>query len=385
MPERIGQSIGAVIDSDQHLYEARSCWLDHVDPGARDDALRIEDDDKGYSWITWRGERLGTADVQIPGETTEIGDRNRRRIEGAPADYSYDEALPAAYWEPAARREQLAASGIDGAVLFPNFGLLWERRLSADLPALLANMGAWNRWAGIVAQEGGDALLPVAHVTLRDVDWLDGQLAALSASGVRLAMLAPATVDGKPLSHPDLDRAWSSFEAHGVTPVFHVADQPRVFEDGWYTDDHLDGVNVVESVFLYVPAALGITDLIVNGTFEAHPALRFGIVELSAIWVPQFLMMLDGAIEFTDKLRGRPITPLSQRPSEYFRERVRVSAFSYEMPGRLTHQSGDLFMACSDYPHSEGTATMLDDYAMQRCTPDDQPGLFAGNVEHLVS
>jgi hypothetical protein len=374
-----------VIDSDQHLYEARSCWLDHVDPDARDDALRIEDDERGYSWITWRDQRLGTADVQIPGETTILGDRNARRVAGEPAEYSYDEALPAAYWDPTARRDQLAEMGMDGAVLFPNYGLLWERRLSVDLPALLANMGAWNRWAGIVASEGGGSLFPVAHLSLRNLDGLDDQLRALSASGVRLAMVAPTIVDGKPLSHPDLDRAWSSFVEHGVTPVFHVADQPRVFDDAWFTDDDMGGVNAIESVFLYVPAALALTDLIVNGTLEAHPELRFGIVELSAIWVPQFLMMLDGAIEFTDKLRGRPVAPLSLRPSEYFRRQVRVSSFAYEMPGHLMRQSGDLFMACSDYPHSEGTDTMLDDYAKSHCTPDEHAGLFAGNVELLTA
>jgi hypothetical protein len=376
--------VGAVIDSDQHLFEARSCWLDHVDPGSRDDALRIEDDERGYPWITWRDQRLGTADVQVPGETTILGDRNRRRVAGEPAEYSYDEALPAAYWDPTARRDQLDAMGIDGAVLFPNYGLLWERKLSVDLPALLANMGAWNRWAGIVANEGGGSLFPVAHLTLRDLDWLDGQLRALSASGVRLAMIAPSIVGGKPLSHPDLDRAWSSFVEHGITPVFHVADQPRVFDDAWFTDDDMGGVNAIESVFLYLPAALALTDLIVNGTLEAHPALRFGVVELSAIWVPQYLMMLDGAIEFTDKLRGRPVAPRSMRPSEYFRRQVRISAFAYELPARLMQQSGDLFMACSDYPHSEGTSTMLDDYAKHRCTPDEHEGLFATNVQLLT-
>ena len=32
-----------VIDSDQHLYETRTTWLDHIDPAFRDDALRIVD------------------------------------------------------------------------------------------------------------------------------------------------------------------------------------------------------------------------------------------------------------------------------------------------------------------------------------------------------
>ena len=37
----------------------------------------------------------------------------------------------------------------------------------------------------------------------------------LAAGGVRLAMIAPAIVDGKPLSHPDLDRVWAAFVEHG--------------------------------------------------------------------------------------------------------------------------------------------------------------------------
>ncbi|MEX0664696.1 MAG: hypothetical protein WD598_07980 [Acidimicrobiia bacterium] len=375
----------AIIDCDQHLYESRTLWRDHCDPALRDEALSIDDDELGYPWINWRGKRLGMADVQLPGETEVLGERRNRRLAGEPPDYAYDEALPPDYWDPTARLERIQEMGIDQAMLFPNFGLLWERRLSGSLQALKANMGAWNRWCSTVVTEGDGALHPVAHLTLRDPDWLDAQLRDLAAGGVQLAMIAPALVDGKPLSHPDHDRMWSAFVEHGVTPCFHVADQPRIFDDAWYTDDEEIGlVNVVESVFLYTPVALAITDLIVNGTLERHADLRLGVVELSAIWVPLYLMMLDGSIRFVSKLNGKTIAPLSMEPSEYFRRQVRVAAFSYEQPHKLMHQSGDLFMACSDYPHSEGTATILQDYEQQRCDPADQPNLYGGNVEVLL-
>jgi predicted TIM-barrel fold metal-dependent hydrolase len=376
----------AIIDSDQHLYESRTCWQDNVDPSLADEALRIEDDDLGYPWLMWRDRRLGVAEVQIPGETIEIGDRRRRCRAGEPPQYSYDDVLPVEYWDPAARRDHLTTMGLDGAVLFPNFGLLWERRLSESLPALLANMGAWNRWTATVAAEGKGALNPVAHVTLRDLDWLEAQLHDLSAAGVRMAMMAPALVDGKPLSHPDLDRAWSAFSDNGIAPVFHVADQPRVFDDAWYTDDEEEDspINVMESAFLWTSAAVACTDLIVNGKLEQHPDLRIGIVELSSIWVPQFLMMLDGGYEFTAKLNGSVPAPLSGRPSDYFRRQVRVSSFSYEQPARLEKSAGDLFMCCSDYPHSEGTAAPIEDYKTQRCEPSEHAGLFSGNVEMLL-
>ena len=72
------------------------------------------------------------------------------------------------------------------------------------------------------------------------------------------------------------------------------------------------------------------------------------------------------------------------RPSEYFKHHVRVSSFSYERPERLTARAGDLFMCCSDYPHSEGTATPVEDYARIGGSPDGDPGLFRDNVGTLL-
>jgi hypothetical protein len=374
-----------IIDSDQHLYETRTTWLDHIDPDRRDDALRIEDDELGYPWVRWHEKRLQAADVQLPGRTAELGQRRERQRAGLPRETRYDDELPRDYWDASARAEKLAAMGVDEAVVFPNFGLSWERTLDSDLGALTANMTAWNRWAGEVAADGRGRVHPVAHLTLRDERWLFDELARLERDGVQLAMIAPALVDGRPLSHPEHDAIWRAFVTHGVTPVFHVADQRRVFDDAWYTDDE-DGLPVVESVFLWTPAALACTDLILNGTLDRHPDLHIGVVELSAVWVPMFLMMLDGGAAFVARLNGRPTAELSMAPSDYFRRQVRVSSFAYELPARLIKQTGDLYMCCSDYPHSEGTATPLADYegSVKPIHPKDAPGLFGDNMRMLL-
>jgi hypothetical protein len=94
--------------------------------------------------------------------------------------------------------------------------------------------------------------------------------------------------------------------------------------------------------------------------------------------------MLDGAWDFTTNLNGRPLRALTMRPSEHFLRSVRVAAFSYEDPARLAARSADLFMCCSDYPHSEGTATPVADYERARSRPDDAAGLFADNVRFLL-
>jgi predicted TIM-barrel fold metal-dependent hydrolase len=380
--------MSTVIDSDQHLVEHRGLWAEHADPAARDDAIRFVDDEAGNTWLEWRDTRLGLAQVQSPGETTALGERHEAARRGEPPAQRYDDALPRDHWDPAARLRRLDDLELDEAILFPNYGLLWERKLSGSLPALRTNMRAWNRWCETVVADGGGRLHPVAHLTLRDPDWVDEELDRLATAGVRTAMIAPALVDGRPLSHPDLDRVWASFVAHGIAPVFHVADQPRPFDDAWYVDGD-DGLPVLDSVFLYTAAALACTDLIVNGVLERHPDLRIGIVELSAVWVPMYLMMLDGGFDFVTRLNGRVPAELSLRPSDYFRRQVRVSSFSYELPEHLRGQLGgaDLLMACSDYPHSEGTATPVADYAATGkygTTPERAPGLFHDNAAFLL-
>jgi len=374
-----------VIDADQHLVESRTMWREHIDPGDRDDALEIVDDDAGHPWLTWRGEKLGLAEVQTPGETDAIGDRKARARRGERPSVRYDDALPLDHWDPDARATRLRAMGVDEAMLFPNYGLMWERRLSADLPALLANMGAWNRWCGVVA--GNEALLPVGHVSLRDLERLDIELASLEAAGVKTAMIAPALVDGRPLSHPDLDRAWASFIEHDVAPVFHVANQQRPFDEAWYASDPEPTNPVLSSVFLWVPAALAISDLVVNGVLERRPELRLGVIELSAVWLPMFLMYLDGGVRFVTRLHGKAVADMPLAPSEYVRRQVRVAAFAYERPERLIERVGDLFMCCSDFPHSEGTAQPLDDYrALDDTTSDPAiaPGLYRDNAAWLL-
>jgi hypothetical protein len=369
------------VDADQHMHEPRTMWADHMDAAARDLALRIEDDDVGNSWVQWRGERIGLADVTTPGAPDKVGERMQRALRGEPPEVHYDDEITPEFWDPDARAANLADVGVDEAVLFPNFGLLWERVLEGDLGATTANMTAWNRWAaGMV----GPTMHPVGHVTLRDPTWLRRELQTLEAAGIRLAMVSPGLVDGRPLSHPEHDSLWAAFVEHGITPSFHVANQTPAFDDAWFATDPEPRNPVIGSVFLWSGAALAIADLTLNGVFERHPDLRLGVFELSAVWLPLFLQYLDGGYRFHRRLHGASIVDLPMQPSEYVKGHVRVAAFAYERPDMLMPGCGDMFLACSDYPHSEGTATPRADYAVANLTPENDPGLFADNLNWLL-
>lgn len=378
--------MGVHVDADQHLFEPRTMWRDYIDPGLADRALSIDDDELGYAWLTWQGRRLYPAESQQPMQARRIGEERLRLERGEPAETPYDEQVPPGRSTTAARLAALDEFGLDAAVLFPNFALIWEELLADDLVALTGNLTACNRWQADNVAAGSGRLFPVAHLTLRDADWAVAEIERLGRDGVRLAMVAPAPVNGKRLSHPDHDRIWAAFCDAGVSPVFHVGNFKGPLHPAWYDSDPDPADRLLDSVFLYVAPAVALADLILNGTLERFPDLRIGVVELTAGWVPQFLLMLDGSSDFYALRHGHTLYPLRHRPSEYFMRQVRVGALSYEGPADLVRAVGDVFMFGSDWPHAEGIAKPYDDYApvVADLSETSRARLMSGNVRWLL-
>ena len=345
------------IDVDQHLFESRTTWSDHIDPAQRSDALSISDDEAGWPWLTWRGRQLTPLEVPIPERSALIGEDRLRRLQGERAPASFDELVPDSYRLAGARLALLDDFGIDAAVMFPNYGLLWEQRLASDRVAQRANARAYNRFMANSCGEGAGRLFGVAHVLLHDPAWAVEEIARVRAQGVRLAMIAPAPVNGKPLSHPDFDPVWAAFSAEGVAPVFHVSEFESPLDPAWRQGEQQDGEQLFDSIFLYLAPAIALANLILHGVLERFPDLRIGVVELTAGWVPSFLLHIDGASDFYTLRHGEPFHKLADRPSEYFLRQVRVAALPYEMPNRLVPKVGeDTYMIGSDWPHAEGVA-----------------------------
>jgi predicted TIM-barrel fold metal-dependent hydrolase len=346
-----------IIDVDQHLFESRTTWSEHIDPADRADALSISDDEAGWPWLTWRGERLTPLEVPIPERSSLIGADRLRRVRGERAPASFDQLVPDSYRRAGARLQLLDTFGLDASVLFPNYGLLWEQRLASDRAAQRANARAYNRFVAGICADGEDRLFGVAHVLLHDPDWAVAEIARVRAAGLRLAMIAPAPVDDKPLSHRDFDPVWAACSDHGVAPVFHVSEFESPLHPAWRQGEPEDGERLFDSIFLYLAPAVALADLILNGVLERFPSLRVGVVELTASWVPHFLLHIDGASDFYTQRHGEPYHQLSARPSEYFLRQVRVAALPYEMPYRLVPKVGDgTYMIGSDWPHAEGVA-----------------------------
>ena len=347
------------IDVDQHLFESRTTWSEYIDPAQRADALSITDDDAGWPWLTWRGSQADAArgaDPRAfgahrrgpppppagrarPGVVRRAGARllPARPAPGSPRSTSSGSTPPSC-------SRTTACCGSSG----------WRRTVTRSGPTPGPTTASWPT----CCSDGEGRLFGVAHVLLHDPAWAVEEIRRVRAEGVRLAMIAPAPVDGKPLSHADFDPVWAAFSDEGVAPVFHVSEFESPLAPGLAAGEHEDGEQLFDSIFLYLAPAVALANLILNGVLERFPALRVGVVELTASWVPSFLLHIDGASDFYAPAPRRAVPATRRdRPSNYFLRQVRVAALPYEMPNRLVPKVGDdTFMIGSDWPHAEGVA-----------------------------
>ncbi|MCE2392792.1 MAG: amidohydrolase family protein [Proteobacteria bacterium] len=365
-----------VLDCDQHLFEPADTWLKYCDPHKRDLAMTIEPDELGYWWLTNRflGRRVTYAWISVPEDGFEsMGGARKRHYDGLPSEIDYQRDLPLDYWEPAARIRRLDEWGIDETLLIPNWTLIWERGVGDSLDVCRANMEAWNRWAVELQQQGRGRLHLVGHVTLRggDLSWLEEQLRLLSKAGVRAATFTYGLVDGRRMSHPDHERAWSMFVEYGVMPVFHVVDgeqRASGLPHEWFENDFDPFVPVVEIPFMNIGIQLSLADLVLNGVLERHPKLRFCCVEFSAnTWLPNLKAGIDRAIGQHRLLNGRDLYPLQRKPSEYLDAQVMcaVDPRHGDIAGYIAEHGAENLMFGGDWPHCEGYFKPLENYRKQ--------------------
>jgi len=89
------------------------------------------------------------------------------------------------------------------------------------------------------------------------------------------------------------------------------------------------------------------------GTFEKFPKLKLIILEVGAGWAGYWLDRMDALY---DSIIGRSL-PIKERPSEYFKRNVWISADPDEksLPAMVDLLGADRFFWASDFPHPDHT------------------------------
>ncbi len=267
-------------------------------------------------------------------------------------------------WDHDMRIQVLDNDGISGEVIFPDgitemnmppFGAGISLPTEDVVPELQwAGARSHNRWLAELCQmaperRAGIAIVPVCW----DVDEAVREARWAKENGLRGVMLPVRWGKQPGYHHPRYDPFWAACQEMGLVVNFHSGPAPM--------DDYGDGRGMVGIYISEVAWWLGrpLTFMLWGGVFERFPELKVAITEGTAVWVPEYLSLLDFRYEdtpYSAKL-GDYTSHLSMKPSEYFSRSVMVGASC--MPRReaeMRHEIGLENIAWgSDYPHPEGS------------------------------
>ncbi len=276
-------------------------------------------------------------------------------------------------WDHDERIKVLDGDGIAGEVIFPDgitemnsppFGAsLGLPARGVDPKLQWAGARAHNRWLAELCQMAPERRCGVALVlALYDVDEAVAEVRWAKANGLGSIMIPVMWGEYPAYHHPRYTPLWDVCEELEMPIHFHSgpAEQDTYF--GTWPPNKEDGTLVggmgiyVSEVAFFVSRPL--TFLIWGGVFERHPNLKVAVTEGTAVWVPEFLSLLDqryGAHRGSEKL-GDYRSHLSLKPSEYFARNIRIGTNLKVAEIEQRHEIGlGTMMWGSDYPHPEGS------------------------------
>src|SRR3954466_1320484 len=270
---------------------------------------------------------------------------------------------------------------------------LREFDVNAEVELAYAMARAHNR--GIVDFCSVDPrLLPVCYVPFADVDravQMTREAIDLGAAAIKIASHPPRQ---HAPSHVVLDRVWAQAQEARVPVVFHVGGElpmNPVYKDNGLppvADFHGGDTNFTSVSYLAIPYApmqtLG--TLIFDGVLDRFPALRIGLIELGAAWLPGLMRSMDSAAEAFRRNEER-LQNLSLLPSEFVRRQVRATPYPHEPPGWIVEQRGPggaIFS--SDSPPVEGGRNPVKrfDASLARSDEASRDAFYAGNFADLL-
>ena len=270
---------------------------------------------------------------------------------------------------------------------------LREFDVNAEVELAVAMARAHNR--GIVDFCSVDPrLLPVCYVPFCDIDRavdMTREAIELGAAAIKIASHPPRHHSP---SHIGFDRVWAQAQEAGAPIVFHVGGEQvmnAVYKNNGLPpvpDFHGGDTNFTSVSYMAIPYApmQTLSTLIIDGVLDRFPALRIGLIELGAAWLPGLMRSMDSAAEAFRRNEER-LEKLSLLPSEFIRRQVRATPYPHEPADWIVEHTGtEVPMFSSDYPHVEGGRNPLKrfDTSLAGCSDEAREAFYSGNFADLM-
>ena len=267
-------------------------------------------------------------------------------------------------FDPAERKKAMDDLGFARQLVFSTFSA-GQYLSHSDMDVRYGGIRAHNRaMAAFCADD--KRLIAVGQLSLADPLRCVEELREGVRIGCGAFWIPGAPVGDKSPGHPDFAIVWQAFVDLGVPFMLHVGpNSPTKLvpyeNNGKPRPKDITGaeggenLRVRDFMLLSVGPQQFLTALVFDGVFERFPALRGGVIELGAGWVPEYLRTLDLSQKIF-KRTDASIAELPLKASDYIRRAVKFTPFPGEDVGRMIADAGaDLFLFSSDYPHPEGT------------------------------
>jgi predicted TIM-barrel fold metal-dependent hydrolase len=367
------------VDADGHVLEPATLWEDYLEARYRDRAIRIRVDENGLEYLELDGRPSSRTVKGVLGLMGAMGDTGARPS----PDRRYMDNIPYGAGDPHERVALLDKEHLERAFLYPTIGLLWECEVT-DPELTVALQRAYNRWVAEFCRDSGGRLVPIAHLSLVDVDAAVDELGRAVADGCLGAFVAPFTHSRRPHGHPDHDALWARASDLDVPIAIHPTFEPdavlppRFSFTGWGREAQW---------YLNVLVRQGVQQAFLSffalGTLERFPRIRLGVLESGSGWIGSFLDRMDAVYETN---LGRFLS-LTMPPSEYFRRQCFISGDPDETtaPLIMEHVGAESFMWATDYPHPDHPSTWV--HALTRLVeplpPEVRTNVLGANVNRI--
>jgi predicted TIM-barrel fold metal-dependent hydrolase len=368
-------------DADSHLMELPDFLTAHADPSARDRMPPLG--------LLATGQFNPGDHVGKPGHDPATIERLRQLGDQITRGPKWHDALGS--FSGHERGLALDQLGFARQVVFSSFCARLTFEAALDIRYAIAR--AHNR--AVAAFCAGDRrLIGVAIVPLDDPGQAMAEIDHAAELGLGAIWIAAAPPGGRSPGHVAHEPIWAMLAERRLPFILHVGSSPLSIDAPWMNDGRPDrrtargGAEVIGSKDLTVihhAAQTFISTLVLDGVLERHPALRGGVIELGAGWVPDMIRRLDHAAEIW--ARSEPhLAEMRRKPSQQIRDQLRFTPYPFEDVAAFIAESDPaLYLFSSDYPHAEGGRDPIGrfDRALADVGESAKAGFYADNFRAL--